>query len=86
MAVYKKTLNGTTVTIHNVDHPPPHCHAYHDQKDLRIHLMTLEIMNPPPNRIPGQLNKQIKEELEELRRAWDDVKVIPRGGNPGDWE
>ena len=47
MAVYKKTLNGIEVKIHNVDHPPPHCHAYFNQKDLKINLMTLNVMNPP---------------------------------------
>ncbi|NBC65254.1 MAG: DUF4160 domain-containing protein [Bacteroidetes bacterium] len=85
MAVYKKTLNGTEVKIHNVDHPPPHCHAYFNQKDLKINLMTLEVMNPPPNEIPSKLNKALKTELDELRKSWDKVKVIPSGGNPGDW-
>ncbi|MEX2410235.1 MAG: DUF4160 domain-containing protein [Candidatus Paceibacterota bacterium] len=85
MAVYKKTLNSIEVKIHNVDHPPPHCHAYYERKDLKINLMTLEILNPPPNEIPSKLNKAIKDELDEMRKSWDKVKVIPSGGNPGDW-
>lgn len=85
MAVYKKRLNGIQVKIHNVDHPPPHCHAYIDHKDVRINLLTQEIMNPPPVTIPAKLNKAFKEELEELLEAWEQVKIIPPGRNPGEW-
>jgi len=85
MAVYKKTLNGIEVKIHNVDHPPPHCHAYVHHKDLKINLITLEVMNPPPNEMPGKLNQALKSEIDELRSSWDRVKLIPWGGNPGDW-
>lgn len=85
MAVYKKTLNGIEVKIHNVDHPPPHFHAFYERKDLKINLLTLEVLNPPPNKIPDKLNKAIKDELDEMRKSWKNVKVIPSGGNPGDW-
>ena len=54
-------------------------------KELKINLITLEVMNPPPNQIPSKLNKTMKVELDELRKSWDKVKVIPSGGNPGDW-
>ncbi|MEX0769878.1 MAG: DUF4160 domain-containing protein [Balneolaceae bacterium] len=85
MAVYKKTLNGIEVRIHNVDHPPPHCHAFTGNKDIRINLLTLEVMNPPPVSIPAKLNKAIKNEREELLKAWENVTVIPLGRNPGEW-
>ncbi|HYW35842.1 MAG TPA: DUF4160 domain-containing protein, partial [Balneolaceae bacterium] len=86
MAVFKETLNGIEVKIHNVDHPPPHCHAYIDaKKDLKINLLTMEIMNPPPNNIPSKINKALKDRHEELLEAWEKVKVIPPGKNPGEW-
>jgi len=85
MAVYKETLNGVKVKIHNVDHLPPHCHAYIDNKDVRINLLTLEVMNPPPLSVPPKINKAIRKEQEVMLEAWDEVKIIPRGGNPGDW-
>ena len=85
MAVYKKKLKGIQVKIHNVDHPPPHCHAYIEHRDIKINILTLEVMNPPPTSIPAKLNKAIKAEQENLLQAWEEVKIIPRGGNPGDW-
>lgn len=84
MAVYKETLNGIEVKIHNVDHPPPHCHAFYDRKDLKIELTDLSVMNPPPNDIPAKLRKSLKKEHANMLKAWKKVKVVPPGKNPGD--
>ncbi len=85
MAVYKKMLNGIEVKIHNVDHPPPHCHMNYNQKDVKINLITQGIMNSPPNKIPVKISKTFSNELAELRQAWKKVRVIPTGGSPGNW-
>lgn len=85
MAVSKKTLNGLEIKVHNVDHPPPHFHVYFESKDLKIKLTDLAVLNPPPNTIPPKINQAIKNELEAMRQAWDEVTIIPTGSSPGKW-
>jgi len=85
MAVYKKTLNGILVKIHNVDHLPPHCHVFYKNYDMKVDLLALKILNPPPNKTPQKLSKALKQEQNEMLKAWDKVKVIPSGSSPGTW-
>lgn len=85
MAVYKRKIAGYEVKIHNVDHLPPHCHAYIDGRDAQIDIRTVEILYPPPHRIPSKLRKGIIAEQDALFEAWEHVTVIPPGGSPGTW-
>lgn len=85
MAVYKKKIAGHVVKIHNVDHLPPHCHAFVDGHNAQIDLRTLEVLHPPPHSLPSKLRKGIAAEQETLLEAWKNVKVIPPGGSPGNW-
>ena len=73
MAVWKRALAGFEVKIHNVDHAPPHCHAYVGGRDLKIDLRTLEVLNPPPHEAPAKLRKHLRARQDELLRAWEDV-------------
>ena len=85
MVVWKKTIAGCEVKIHNVDHLPPHCHARIDNRDVKVDLRTLEVLHPPPYQIPSKLRKGIRYEIDALLEAWEDVKVIPPWGSPGNW-
>jgi hypothetical protein len=74
------------VRIHDVDHSPPHCHAFAKGRDVRIDLRTLQILNPPPHELPPGLRRGLARVQEELLSAWERVRVIPPGGAPGDLE
>jgi hypothetical protein len=52
---------------------------------MKVDLLTLKILNPPPNDIPQKLSKALKQEHNELLKAWKKVKVIPPGSSPGKW-
>ena len=80
MAVWKGTVAGVEVKIHDVDHPPPHCHAYVGGRDAKVDLRTLEVLNPPPHELPSRLRRGLYELQEVLLAAWEDVTVIPPGG------
>jgi hypothetical protein len=47
MAVWKQRVAGFEVRIHNVDHPPPHCHVVIDGRDVQVELFTLRVLRPP---------------------------------------
>lgn len=68
MAVWKRTVAGYEVKIHNVDHAPPHCHALVDGKDLKVSILDLQVMNPPPEEAPAKLRKQLLRCNRSLRR------------------
>jgi hypothetical protein len=85
MAVWKRTVAGYEVKIHNVDHAPPHCHALVDGKDLKVSILDLQVMNPPPEEVPAKLRKQLLALQSELETAWESVTVIPPGGIP-EWD
>lgn len=82
MAVWKRKVAGCEVKIHDMDHLPPHCHAFVEGKDLKITLFELSVMNPPPNDPPTKLRKGLAALQEELLEAWEDVRIIPSGGAP----
>ena len=83
MAVWKKKVAGCQIRILNVDHPPPHCHAMVDGKDLRVNLIDFEVMNPPPHELPPNLRRSLAKLQETLLESWEDVTVIPPGAGPG---
>lgn len=85
MAVWKAKIAGVEVSIRNVDHGPPHCHAWIDGHDAQIDLFTLEVLHPPPDDIPANLRKSLQKVQEEMLKAWDSVRVIPPGSSPGVW-
>jgi hypothetical protein len=85
MAVWKQSVGGYDVVIHDVDHEPPHCHVYIDGRNVEVLLWTLEIRKPPPNSLPGKLRRQLKDVQEDLLRAWDEVKIVPAGSNTRAW-
>lgn len=82
MAVWKGRVAGIEVKIHDVDHPPPHCHAYVEGRDARVDLRTLEVLNPPPHEIPVKLRRGLRRLQPELLAAWDRVIEPPRGSRP----
>jgi hypothetical protein len=84
MAVWKGKVAGVEVRILDVDHLPPHCHAYVKRRDVRIDLRTLEILNPPPHALPPGLRRGLARVQEELLSAWERVRVIRPGRAPGD--
>jgi hypothetical protein len=43
-------------------------------------LVDLRILNPPPQDLPPQLAKCLKESQEAMLKAWDQVHVPPRRG------
>lgn len=73
------------MTIRNVDHGPPHCHAWLDGHDAQIDLVSLAVQHPPPHKVPANLRKGLLEVQDDMIRAWDRVKVIPPGSSPGVW-
>jgi hypothetical protein len=83
MALWKKTLAGCEVKINDVDHPPPHCHVRRDRGGFKVNLMTLTVMDPPPHELPANLRKALLDPQEELLEAWEMVRVIPSGQQPG---
>ena len=83
MAVWKQVIAGAEVKIHNVDHWPPHCHAFVGGRDARIDIRTLEVLNPPPHELPTALRKGLTSVQEELLDAWEKVLVTPPEGSPG---
>lgn len=85
MAVWKQTVAGVEVRILNVDHPPPHCHAWVNGRDLAIDLRTMRVRNPPPHEMPTSLRRALVRLQDELLQAWEDVVVVPPGSSPGVW-
>ncbi len=85
MAVWKEKVAGCEVKILNVDHMPPHCHIAMPAKELKVDLHTLEVINPPPHELPPALRRGLVKRRESLLEAWDRVRIIPSGGNPGSW-
>lgn len=85
MAVWKRTVGGYPVVIHDVDHGPPHCHVFVNGRDVEVLLYDLEIRNPPPNALPGILRRKLKAVQIEMLQAWDRVKIIPPGSNTTAW-
>jgi len=83
MAVLKRKVAGCDVKIHNVDHPPPHCHVLVDGRDLRVHLYTLAVLNPPPHDLPPKVRQGLRKVQEDLLQAWEEVRVSPPGSSPG---
>lgn len=75
-------LGGYAVKIHNIDHPPPHCHAEVNGKDVKVDLATFEILNPPPHHLPAKLRRNLAGRRESLHRAWERVIIIPPGSDP----
>lgn len=80
MTVWKGVVAGCEVKIHDVDHLPPHCHAYVGGRDARVDLRTLEVLNPPPHELPAKRRRGLQALQEELLRAWDDVTLPPPRG------
>ena len=77
MAAWKGKLAGYPVVIHEVDHYPPHCHVELDGRDVRVHLLTLQVLKPPPNDLPAPLRRELCNSQEELLEAWERVHVFP---------
>ena len=82
MAVWKQTVAGFEVKIHDVDHMPPHCHVDIGRKDAKVNLHTLEIMNPPPHGLPPKLRRRLLDLQPDLLKAWELVRVAPPGSGP----
>ncbi|TVR57169.1 MAG: DUF4160 domain-containing protein [Gemmatimonadales bacterium] len=82
MAVWKQKVAGYEVRIHDADHPPPHCHVIVGGRDVKVDLWSLEVVNPPPNELPGKLRRKLLSLQEELLEAWEQVLEIPPGGSP----
>ena len=83
MAVWKRTVAGSEVKIHDMDHMPPHCHVGLGRKDAKVNLHTLQIINPPPHALPPKLRRRLLDLQPELLEAWELVRVAPPGGSPG---
>jgi len=83
--VWKQALAGYEVKINDVDHPPPHCHVRLDRGSVKVNLMTLAVMDPPPHELPARLRRALGEVQEELLQAWERVRLIPPGSSPGVW-
>ena len=83
MAVWKQTVAGSEVKIHDVDHMPPHCHADLGGKDVKVNLHTLQIINPPPHALPPTLRRRLLHLQPELLEAWELVRVAPPRCSPG---
>ena len=66
-----------------MDHPPPHCHAEVEGRDLKIRLVDFTVMNPPPHELPPNLRRGLAKLQETLLEAWENVTEIPLGGGPG---
>lgn len=85
MAVWKGTLAGHEVKIHDVDHPPPHCHVRTERGGIKVNLYTLEVMDGSRSGLPPKLRKALRDVQEELLEAWEKVRIIPPGSSPGVW-
>jgi hypothetical protein len=85
MAVWKRRVASFEVKINDVDHRPPHCHVDLGARRVRVNLLTLDIMDPPPNDLPPKLRKRLRRLREELLEAWESVREVPPGRSPGVW-
>jgi Domain of unknown function (DUF4160) len=81
MAVWKEKIAGIVVKIHNMDHPPPHCHTVLNGRDIKIDLATMSVMNPPPKDLPPGLRRGLLKRHEELLKAWENVMIHPPGSD-----
>jgi hypothetical protein len=54
-----------------------------DGRDLRVHLYTLAVLNPPPHELPPKVRQGLRKAQEDLLEAWEEVRVSPPGGSPG---
>ena len=79
MAVWKKNVAGFIVKIFEVDHPPPHCHIFIHGRSLKVSLFSLDIMNPPPHKLPPNLRRGLLRHQDSLLCAWERVNIV----NPG---
>lgn len=85
MAVWKRILVGYEVKINDVDHPPPHCHVRLDRRSVKVDLMTLSVLDPPPHELPHKLRRALRHVQEDLLAAWENVRIVPPGSSPGVW-
>lgn len=79
MAAWKDKVAGFEVKILDVDHWPPHCHAYINRRNVRVDLRTLEILDPPPDTLPPALRRGLLKLQGDLLRVWEE-KVHELGG------
>lgn len=80
MAVWKGRLANYEVWINNVDHLPAHCHVFINRRNKKIDLVKLEIINPPPHKIPPSLRHQLTMVRDELLQAWEEVRICTPSG------
>jgi hypothetical protein len=76
LAVFNQKCRGFKFNINDVDHNPPHCHVNIGGRNTQIDILTLEILNPPPYRLPTNVRRCAQELQEEMLEAWDSVKII----------
>jgi hypothetical protein len=75
VAVFSEKCGGFKIKINNCDHEPPHCHVNISGRNTSIDLMTLEILNPPPHRVPPGLKKCLEKHQAAMLVAWESVTV-----------
>jgi hypothetical protein len=75
MAVFQVRCANTVVRIHEVDHPPPHCHVKIDGRDVRVLLETLMVWRSK-YRLPPQVRKCLREHQADMLAAWGEVTII----------
>lgn len=76
MALFNKKCGGFKFKINDVDHLPPHCHVNIGGRNTQIDILTLEILNPPPHKLPSNVRKCMQQYQEEMLEAWDNVKIL----------
>jgi hypothetical protein len=57
------------LVVHARDHPPPHVHVKHGSNEVRVNLLTLEVMDPGP--VPCGCVEAVLSHLDRLLRAWE---------------
>lgn len=76
MAVFKRKCRGFKLKINDADHLPPHCHVHVAGRNVRVDLVTLEVLNPPPHILPPQITGCIRRHQEEMLEAWERVVIL----------
>jgi hypothetical protein len=74
MAVFQVRCANTVVRIHDVDHPPPHCHVKIDGRDVRVLLATLAVWRSNYKLSP-KLRKCLEKHQAAMLAAWEDVTI-----------
>ena len=74
MAVWNEPRNNFRYKIHDVDHPPPHCHVAGKGRRLKVSLETFQVLKPLGAPLPPTVRQYLKENQLAMLEAWQLVR------------